>query len=65
MKYYYTIIINGWLQEVLMPCETKQQALNIIEEWFKDGRITINDRVQIKTTIEIIDEIITVVSARN
>ena len=57
MKYYYDLIINGYLQKTLQHCETKDQALKIIAEWKADGRLTAEDKVVIKTTIVIEDEI--------
>lgn len=57
MKYYYQLIINGYLQESIYPCETKDQALKIIADLKADGRLTTEDKVVIKTTIIIEDEV--------
>lgn len=37
MKYYYELIINGYLQELFAPFETKDQALKVLAAWKEDG----------------------------
>ena len=57
MRYFYELIINGYLQEVFLPFETKDQALKAIAAMKDDGRLTVEDKVAIKTTIIIVDEV--------
>jgi len=57
MKTYYELIINGYLQKSFYPFETKKQALDLIASWKADGRLTDNDKVVIRTTIIIDDEV--------
>ena len=57
MKYFYELIINGYLQKVFLPFETKDQALKAIEALKADERLTAEDKVAIKTTIIIVDEV--------
>ena len=57
MKTYYELIINDNLQKSLNPFETKKQALDLIASWKADGRLKENDKVVIRTTIVIEDEV--------
>lgn len=57
MKVNYIIIVNGYEQNTLMPFELKEYALKTIDEWKADGRLKETDKVVIKTTIIIEDEI--------
>ena len=53
----YELIINGNLQKSFYPFETKKQALDLIASWKADGRLKENDKVVIRTTIVIEDEV--------
>lgn len=56
MKYYYELVINGNLQKTICFSE-KTDALNLIANWRADGRLKENDKVVIRTTIVIEDEV--------
>jgi len=56
MKTYYELIINGNLQKTISFKE-KADALNIIAYWKANGRLTDKDKVAIRTTIVIEDEV--------
>lgn len=57
MKTYYTLYVNGWEQSLLLPTTRKQDLLDIIKVWKADGRLNDSDKVVIRTTIIIEDEI--------
>ncbi len=52
----YELIINGNLQKSISFKE-KTDALNIIAYWKANGRLTDKDKVVIRTTIVIEDEV--------
>lgn len=58
MKYYYTIIINGYEQTLFQPFETIDMAYRCIQMMLDDGRIKRTDVVEIKTYIETITKVI-------